>query len=190
LVQKTQLIAGTAVYPGSSGNNLTMALEINDSTAITISGDTFEGGNDNFRLLSSDGVDYTNYGTDAELLFKVILSDDVIFAVSKSDSSGNQVIPQVSIQNSIDSSLGLRYYSDSNEVSFMIATQSANAFIIGAEDVNLYGKGTYSGNADVTVDQFIFRTARFKDTIQNLREMEIPVLQEDNIKIKLLGGVE
>ena len=181
----------SALTPGEAGNSIALGVEESISGTFVKSGDTLEGGQDNLRLLdSTDGVNFTNYVPERDMHFSVVLSEDILIVASKSDLQGNQVIPQVSISNQIDSSVGRRYYSDNGEVSFLIATRTPNAFIVGADDTNLFGRGTVGGNANIRVDQFLFRTNKFRDDIAALRENEVAVLLEDNLAINLLGGVE
>ena len=181
----------SALSPGSLGNDIALAVKQATEGVFVLSGDTLEGGQDNIRLLdSADDVTFTGYTPDADLVFSVSEGEDVIVVASKSDLQGNQVIPQTSVNNQIDSSIGKRYYSDGGELSFLIATRTPNAFIVGADDTNLFGRGTIGGNPNVRVDQFIFRTSKFEDDVTTLRQNEIAVLKEDDLRINLLGGVE
>jgi hypothetical protein len=177
--------------PGSVGNLVALVIEQLNSGSFTKSGDTLTGGQDNRGLIkSSDGINFIEVIPDSDLVFSLVLATDVLTVVSKSDIAGNQIIPQISVNSGIDSCLGKRYYSDNGEISFLIATLSPNAFIVGADDANLYGRGTVGGNTNVRVDQFVFRTSKFEDDVNNLRDMEIPVLNDDDLDINILGGVQ
>lgn len=179
----------SAPSPGEAGNSITLELS-QTNEAFSKSGDTLEGGQNNLRVqISSDGTTFVDRTPDTDLIFRIALSQDTVLIASKSDEQGNQVIPQTSINNQIDSAIGKRYYSDNGEISFLIATLSPNAFIVGANDADLFGRGTVEGNPDTRVDQFIFRTSKFKDDVNNLRSREIPVLRNEDVNINLLGGV-
>lgn len=179
----------TAVSSGAAGNNITTSVVASPNNAFEFSSSTLTGGQNNLRLLSFNGTSWSNYSPDADLIFAVRVAADNLLVVAKIDDQGAQILPQLSIGAAIDSALGKRYYSDNGEVSFLIASVSPNSFIVGANDVDLYGRGTVEGNAGVRVDQFIFRTERIDDDVVNLRENEIPVLDQDDLKINLLGGV-
>jgi hypothetical protein len=179
----------SAIASGEAGNAITLEVVSSPNEAFTFSGATLTGGQDNLAMLSYDGATWTTYSPDSDLIFSVRLASDTLLIVAKTDEGGNQVLPQLSVASGIDSSLGKRYYSDDGEVSFLIASVSPNSFIVGASDVDLYGRGTVEGNANVRVDQFIFRTSKIEDDVTNLRENEIPVLNQDDLKINLLGGV-
>jgi len=180
----------TATTSGANGNSVVLDIKEKTTGSFIKSGSTLEGGKDNARVLnSSDNTTFTDYTIDSELLFKVVLSNDVLVIVSKSNSSGSQILPQLSLNNDIDSCIGKRYYDDKGEVSFLIATLTPNAFIVGAADADLYGRGTVSGNSGVQVDQFIFRTSSYRGDVENLRDMEVPVVTDESLKINLLGGV-
>jgi hypothetical protein len=184
------LLTVSANAPGSSGNDIVLQVEQTVEGTFELSGETLEGGQDNLRAsVSTDNLSFTNVTPDMDVLFNISVNEDTLLIVSKSDLLGNQVIPRTSVQNSVDSSIGKRYYSDNGEISFLIATQTPNAFIVGADDANLFGRGTVGGNPNIRVDQFIFRTSPFEDDVTNLRDMEIPVLRDENVKINLLGGV-
>ena len=179
----------SAPNPGAAGNSITLAFN-QLKEAFEKSGDSLTGGENNLRVqISSDGTIFSDRTPDTDLIFRIALSQDTVLVASKSDVLGNQVIPQTSINNEIDSSIGKRYFSDAGEVSFLIATTTSNAFIVGANDADLFGRGTVEGNPDVRVDQFIFRTSRFRDDVNNLRSREVPVLRDEDVKINLLGGV-
>jgi hypothetical protein len=180
-------VAATVV--GSAGNLITLDVDQTVGDNILISGDFLQGGSDNLLAAQFNGTNWNLLVPDSDLIFQVAISADTIFVISKANAQGQQIIPQLSSGGGIDSSLGKRYYSDNNEVSFLIATKSPNAFIIGASDSNLYGLGTVGGNPNTRVDHFIFRTSRFEDDVVNLRASEIPVLKPENININLLGGV-
>jgi hypothetical protein len=193
-VVNATLIAGpslavSAVVSGTSGNSITSTVVTSPNNAFQFASPTLVGGQDNLRLLSFDGADWSDSIPDADLIFAVRVASDSLLVVAKIDDTGTQVIPQVSIGSAIDSALGKRYYSDNGEVSFLVASVSPNSFIVGASDVDLYGRGTVEGNAGVRVDQFIFRTSKIDDDVTNLRENEIPVLEQADLKINLLGGV-
>jgi hypothetical protein len=179
----------TSSVSGTAGNSLTTTVVNSPNNSFQFSSETLVGGQDNLRLKSFNGTIWSNYSPDADLIFAIRVSADSLLVVAKIDDLGNQVLPQLSIGASIDSALGKRYYSDKGEVSFLIASVTPNNFIIGANDVDLYGRGTVEGNAGVRVDQFIFRTGRVDDDVVNLRENEIPVLNQEDLKINLLGGV-
>jgi hypothetical protein len=184
------LLTVSANTPGAAGNAITLEVEQAVEGTFELSGETLEGGQDNLRIaVSADNSSFSNFVPDSDLLFSIVVNEDSLLVVSKSDLQGNQVIPRTSVQNAVDSSIGKRYYSDNGEVSFLIATQTPNAFIVGADDANLFGRGTVGGNPNIRVDQFIFRTSPFEDDVTNLRDMEIPVLRDANVKINLLGGV-
>ena len=182
-------LAITAGVAGTAGNNITTSVVTSPNNAIEFNTPTLQGGQDNLNLLSFNGANWTDFVPTADLIFAVRVASDSLLVVAKTDDQGNQVIPQLSIGAAIDSALGKRYYSDKGEVSFLIASISPNSFIVGANDVDLYGRGTVEGNAGVRVDQFIFRTGRVDDDVINLRENEIPVLNQADLKINLLGGV-
>ncbi len=179
----------SAVNSGEAGNAIALEVVSSPNDAFTFSGDTLIGGQDNLALHTYNGSVWTSYSPDSDLIFAVRLASDTLLIVAKTDEDGNQVLPQLSINADIDSALGKRYYSDNNEVSFLIASVSPNSFIVGATDVDLYGRGTVEGNANVRVDQFIFRTSKVEDDVTNLRDNEIPVLMDEELKINLLGGV-
>lgn len=179
----------SAVASGEAGDSITMSVVSSPDNAFTFSGATLTGGQDNLALQTYNGATWTAYSPDSDLIFAVRLASDTLLIVAKTDEDGNQVLPQLSINADIDSALGKRYYSDNNEVSFLIASVSPNSFIVGAADVDLYGRGTVEGNANVRVDQFTFRTSKVEDDVTNLRENEIPVLVDEDLKINLLGGV-
>jgi hypothetical protein len=122
------------------------------------------------------------------MIFFIGVNADGLSVVSKSDASGNQVLPQLSINGNFDAGLGKRYYSDDSEVSFTITTRSPNNFILGGESVDIFGRGVNAGSS-IRVDQFVFRTSNMDDDITNLRDSEIPVLSDGNLKTNLLGGV-
>lgn len=183
--QTVQVAAATA---GSAGNTITLSL-INDSSGeVTISGATLEGGEDNKAVQSFNGVSWSTRVPDSDMVFFIGVSSDSLVVISKSDGSGNQVLPQLSLNGEFDAGLGKRYYSDNSEVSFTITTRSPNSLILGGDQVGVFGTGVSGGSA-VRVDQFIFRTSSLDDDITNLRESEIPVLEDSNLKLNLLGGV-
>lgn len=184
--QSVQIAAATS---GEAGNLITLALVSDSSKNITISGDTLEGGADNRRIQSYNGVGWSDRNPDSDLIFLLGVSADSLVIVSKSDASGNQVLPQISLNGNFDAGLGKRYYSDNAEVSFTITTRSPNSFIVGGESVDIFGEGIVNGTSGVRVDQFVFRTSTIDDDITNLRENEIPVLADENLKSNLLGGV-
>jgi hypothetical protein len=181
----------SALLPGNLGNDIALAVNQAIDGVFVLSGDSLEGGQNNIRLLDSDDdITYIDYIPEADLVFSVSEGEDIVVVASKSDLQGNQITPQTSVNNQVDSSIGKRYYSDGGELSFLIATKTPNAFIIGADDVNLFGRGTVGGNPNTRVDQFTFRTSKFEDDVTTLRENEIAVLKEDDLDINLLGGVE
>ena len=184
--QSVQIAAGT---PGAAGNDIDLVLVNDSSGLITISGDTLVGGEDNIAIQSFNGVAWSERVPDSDLIFFIGISADTLTVVSKSDANGNQVVPQLSLNGNFDAGLGKRYYSDNSEVSFNITTRSPNSFIVGGDSVNIFGEGIVSGTAGVRVDQFIFRTSNIDDDITNLRANEIPVLEDENLKTNLLGGV-
>jgi hypothetical protein len=180
----------SANTPGSAGNDVTLEVEETNEDTFVLSGETLEGGQDNLRAATStDNVNFVDYVPDTDVLFNIAVNQDSLLVVTKSDLDGNQILPRTSIQNQVDSGIAKRYYSDNGEISFLIASTTPNAFIVGATDVNLFGRGTVGGNPNIRVDQFIFRTSPFEDDINNLRAMEIPVLSNDRVRINLLGGV-
>lgn len=179
----------SAVASGEAGNGITTTIVSSPENALAFDSETLEGGQDNLGLLTFNGATWSTYSPDADLIFAVRVSADSLLVVAKVDVNGNQVLPQLSIGGAIDSALGKRYYSDNGEVSFLIASLTPNNFIIGAEDVDLYGRGTVEGTSGVRVDQFIFRTSKIDDDVFNLRENEIPVLDQSDLRINLLGGV-
>ena len=73
-------------------------------------------------------------------------------------------------------------------MSVLIVTRSPNSFILGADNVDIFGEGTV-GTEKASVDRFIFRTSKIDDDVTNLRENEIPVLDQSNVRLNLLGGV-
>ena len=183
------IITVAATVQGSAGNSIVLTVKQSvDGNILTVGG-TLEGGQNALSMLSYNGSVWSAISPYSVAIFDVLIAVDNIFVASKSDSNGNQVLPQLSINGGIDSSLGKRYYSDAGEISFLIATKSPNAYIIGADDATIYGLGTVNGNANSRVDQFIFRTSKYEDDIANLRDSEIPVLIDDNIKLTILGGV-
>lgn len=179
----------TAITPGSAGNSITLEIISSPNDAIRFASDTLSGGVDNLRVKTYNGSIWADFSPDSDMLFSVSLSEDSLLVVAKTDDQGSQVLPQLSSGSEVDSSLGKRYYSDGGEVSFLISSVTPNTFVVGASDVNLYGLGTVEGNVNVRVDQFIFRTSKVEDDITNLRENEIPVLDQADLKINLLGGV-
>lgn len=185
----SNIITISSATQGSAGNLIALSVSQTIANNVTAGGSTLIGGQDKFALLTYNGSVWTYASPESVAIFEVVISVDNIFVVSKSDANGLQILPQLSIQGAIDSALGKRYYSDAGEVSFLIATKTPNAYIIGADDTDLYGLGTVNGNANSRVDYFIFRTSKYEDDITNLRDKEIPVLITDNIKMTLLGGV-
>lgn len=179
----------SAIASGSAGNSITTSVVTSPNGAFEFGSPTLIGGQDNLRVLSFNGTAWSPSSPDADLIFAVRVAADSLLVVAKIDDAGNQVLPQLSINAGIDSALGKRYYSDNGEVSFLIASVSPNSFIVGANDVDLYGRGTVEGNAGVRVDQFVFRTSKVDDDVTNLRENEIPVLEQADLRINLLGGV-
>lgn len=183
--QSVQVAAASA---GAAGNDITLKL-INDvSGQVTLSGGTLEGGEDNKAIQSYNGVAWSTRVPDSDLIFFIGVSSDSLVIVSKADSDGNQLLPQLSLGGVFDAGLGKRYYSDNSEVSFTITTRSPNSLIIGGTSVDIFGRGV-NGGSTVRVDQFIFRTSSMDDDVTNLRESEIPVLTDDNLKLNILGGV-
>ena len=178
-----------AATSGSAGNAITTAVGFSLNNAFLFSSPTLVGGQNNLRVLTYNGSVWSNSSPDSDMIFAVRVAADALLVVAKSDEDGNQVLPQLSVNAGIDSSLGKRYYSDNGEVSFLISSVSPNSFIVGAADADLYGKGTVEGNANTRVDQFVFRTSTIDDDVTNLRENEIPVLEQENLRINLLGGV-
>jgi hypothetical protein len=122
------------------------------------------------------------------MIFFIGVSTDSLTVVSKADENGNQILPQISLGGAFTAGLGKRYYSDNEEVSFTITTRSPNSFILGGGNVDIFGRGVNAGDS-IKVDQFIFRTSGIEDDITNLRDSEIPVLSDDNLRTNLLGGV-
>lgn len=181
----------SANTPGEAGNAVALQKAEVVSGTFTLSGSTLEGGQDNFKVrVSDDNTTFTARVPEADMPFRILFGVDKLSVVSKSDAAGNQVIPVASVDNQVDSSIGKRYFSDNGEVSFLLASKSENFLIIGADDVDVYGKGTVNGNVGIQVDGFVFRTSSFKDDVTNLRDNEIVVLQDDRLTINLLGGVE
>lgn len=183
---RTVQVAAAAV--GSTGNAITLEIVNNSSGEVTISGDALEGGEDNKAVQYYNGSTWATRVPDSDMIFFIGVSSDSLVIVSKVDSSGNQLVPQISLNGEFDAGLGKRYYSDNSEVSFIITTRSPNSLILGGEQVGIFGTGV-SGGSTVRVDQFIFRTSKIDDDISNLRESEIPVLEDSNLKLNLLGGV-
>jgi hypothetical protein len=183
------VLAISAVTPGTAGNSITLAVTSSPDNAFTFSSATLTGGQGNLRVLTYNGSSWSNFSPDSDMIFSIRLSSDSLLVVAKSDDNGNQVLPQLSVNAGIDSSLGKRYYSDNGEISFLISSVSPNNFIVGATDVDVYGRGTVEGNTNVRVDQFIFRTSQVVGDVTNLREMEIPVLEQTDLNVNLLGGV-
>ena len=155
---------------------------------ITTSGATLEGGSDNKLIKQFNSTDWADRVPDSDLIFFIGVLTDKIEVVSKVDENGNQIVPALSAGGVFNASLGKRYYSDNGEVSFVIATRSPNSFILGGDNVDIFGRGTNSG-AIVRVDQFVFRTSGMNNDVINLRPNEIPVLKDENLKLNLLGGV-
>lgn len=183
-----KLVQVAAVSSGAAGNLITLEVTRDVSGQIKVSGPTLEGGEDNKSVKTYDGVDWLDYTPEADMIFAINILSDRITVISKSDSAGNQLLPQISLGGVFDAGLGKRYYSDNSEVSFIIASRSANSLILGGENVDIFGMGVNSGSS-VRVDQFTFRTSLPEDDITNLRASEIPVLINDNLKLSLLGGV-
>lgn len=184
--QSVQIGASTV---GEAGNSITLQIVNDSSGQVSISGNTLAGGTDNKAVKTFNGVSWSDRAPDSDMIFFIGVSDDLLTIVSKSDADGNQVLPLISPNGEFDAGLGRRYYSDDSEVSFTITTRSPNSFIIGGEQVNIFGEAIVSGEAGVRVDQFVFRTSKLDDDITNLRENEIPVLEQDNLKTNILGGV-
>jgi hypothetical protein len=177
-----------AVTQGEAGNSIPVSVKQAVEGNMEFSSDTLVGGQDNLRLKTFDGS-WSDYVPDSDAIFSLLVAADGLVVVSNATSDGDQIVPLLSVGGEIDSSLGKRYYSDEGEVSFLIATKSSNSFIIGSDNADIYGRGTVGGSSGVRVDQFIFRTSRYRDDIANLVEKEIPVLTEENIKLNLIGGV-
>lgn len=184
--QQVQIVSDS---PGSAGNALTLEVVKDSSAQITVSGATLEGGSDNVSIQSYNGATWSVRSPESDLIFHIALASDTLTVASKSDSSGNQVIPTISVGGVFDAGIGQRYYSDNSEVSFTLITRSPNSLIIGGEQVDMFGRGVSGGAAGVRVDQFVFRTSSLEDDITNLRPNEIPVIQSENLKTNLLGGV-
>jgi hypothetical protein len=178
----------TAATAGSAGNLITLDVTNDSSSQITVSGQTLTGGEDNKSVKSFNGVVWTDYTPDADLVFFIGVLSDGLVIVSKADANGNQLLPQLSLGGVFDAGLGKRYYSDESEISFTITTRTPNSFILGGDNVDVFGRGVNSGSS-IRVDQFVFRTSGMDDDITNLRESEIPVLDNANLKTNLLGGV-
>ena len=177
-----------AAASGEAGNLVTLEIVNDSSGEVSISGDTLEGGVDNKLIQTYNGSMWTDRVPDSDLIFFIGVASDSLVVVSKADSEGNQVLPQISLGGEFDAGLGKRYYSDNSEVSFIITTRSPNSFILGGTSVDIFGRGV-SGGSSVRVDQFIFRTSKMDDDVTNLRASEVPVLEDGNLKINLLGGV-
>ena len=173
---------------GTAGNAITLAVVNDSSEEITVSGPTLTGGIDNLAVKSYNGVAWTTVAPDSDLIFFIGVNADGLTVVSKADADGNQLLPQLSLLGNFDAGLGKRYYSDDAEVSFTITTRSPNNFILGGDSVDIFGKGINAGSS-IRVDQFVFRTSKREDDVTNLRDSEIPVLSDENLKINLLGGV-
>lgn len=178
----------SAVTAGSAGNLITLAVVENASGQVEVSGETLSGGEDNLSVGTFDGSTWTTRVPDSDMIFYIGVSSDSLTVVSKIDSQGNQVVPQISVGGIFNAGLGKRYYSDQSEVSFIIATRSPNSFILGGENIDIFGKGINAGSS-IKVDQFVFRTSKIEDDVTNLRASEIPVLKDENLKTNLLGGV-
>jgi hypothetical protein len=123
------------------------------------------------------------------MIFFIGVSSDGLVVVSKASPSGNQILPQISLGGAFTAGLGKRYYSDESEVSLTITTRSPNSFILGGDNVDIFGRGINAGSS-IRVDQFILRTSSIEDDITNLRASEVPVLEDSNLKLNLLGGVD
>lgn len=183
---KSVQIAASA--SGSAGNLITLAIVNNSSGEISISGATLTGGKDNKRVQFYNGSVWADRTPDSDMIFFIGVASDRLTVVSKVDSAGNQVLPTLSLNGDYTASLAKRYYSDNSEVSFTIASRSPNSFILGGDNVDIFGKGV-NGGSSVRVDQFVFRTSQLDGDVNNLRANEIPVLIDSNLKINLLGGV-
>ena len=179
----------SAASQGALGNNITLEVIENISGTFTLSGSTLEGGQDNRRALTFNGVVWSNSTPESEILFKVAVSSDGLTVVSKADENGTQILPEISTGVAVDSSVAQRYYSDNGEVSFIIATTTPNAFIIGAEDATLYARGTVQSVPNVRLDHFIFRTSRYTEDITTLRGSELLILNVSDVRLTLIGGV-
>jgi hypothetical protein len=173
---------------GSAGNDITLQVVNDSSGEITVSAPTLLGGEDNLSVKSNNGLVWTTVVPDSDMIFFIGVNSDNLVVVSKADANGNQLLPQLSLNGNFDAGLGKRYYSDDSEVSFIVATRSPNSFILGGENVDIFGKGINAGSS-IRVDQFMFRTSKREDDVTNLRESEIPVLKDENLKTNLLGGV-
>lgn len=183
--RSVQIAAATA---GSAGNLITLSIVNDSSGEVTISGPTLTGGEDNKRVQFFNGAVWANRVPDSDLIFFIGVASDKLTVISKANSAGNQVVPTLSINGNFDAGIGKRYYSDNSEVSFTITTRSPNSFILGGENVDIFGRGINSGS-QVRVDQFVFRTSTMEGDVSNLRPDEIPVLTDNNLRVNLLGGV-
>lgn len=184
----SQSVQIASAVSGEAGNLVTLAIVNDSSGLVTLSGDTLEGGIDNKAVQSYNGVAWSVRVPDSDLIFFVGVASDSLSIVSKTDANGNQLLPQLSPSGIYDAGIGKRYYSDESEISFTITTRTPNNFIIGGEQLDIFGTGI-NGGSRINVDRFIFRTSKLEDDIINLRESEIPVLLDDNLKINILGGV-
>lgn len=173
---------------GTVGNSITLAVTNDSSGEITVSGPTLVGGEDNKLVKFYNGAVWADRAPDSDLIFFIGVASDKLTVISKADANGDQVIPTLSVNGNFDAGIGKRYYSDNSEVSFIIATRSPNSFILGGENVDIFGRGVNSGS-QVRVDQFVFRTSTLEGDVTNLRPNEIPVLTDSNLKVNLLGGV-
>ena len=179
----------SAATPGAAGNLITLQLVNDSSGQITISASTLLGGVDNKAVKSFNGVVWTTRIPDSDMIFFIGVSSDGLVVVSKASPSGNQILPQISLGGAFTAGLGKRYYSDESEVSLTITTRSPNSFILGGDNVDIFGRGINAGSS-IRVDQFILRTSSIEDDITNLRASEVPVLEDSNLKLNLLGGVD
>ncbi len=114
------------------------------------------------------------------------IAQDAIFTVegTKSIKIDSNLTPVLGPGATIST----RYYDDENEISLILGITSGN--ITSASDANALGKGTVASVPNRPVDTFVFRTSRYADDIVNLRLMEIPQLDEDDINIQIFGGVD
>jgi hypothetical protein len=179
----------SAAFTGAAGNLITLQLVNDSSGQIAISANTLLGGVDNKAIKSFNGAAWITRVPDSDMIFFIGVSSDGLVVVSKAGSNGNQILPQVSLGGAFTAGLGKRYYSDESELSFTITTRSPNSFILGGDNVDIFGKGINAGSS-IRVDQFILRTSSIEDDITNLRASEVPVLEDNNLKLNLLGGVD
>lgn len=170
------LDSGLPVVVGSNGH-----VYANDSIHIAIddSSPTYSDG----EVSRFDGSAWSNSTTGPNQLPS---SYDAIFSVEgpKSIKIDSNLTPVLGTGATITS----RYYDDENEISLALGISAGS--ITSATDVNAAGKGTVGSIPNTNTDQFTFRTSRIADDIINLRKMEIPQLDLNDLVINIYNGID